>query len=129
MSLKQVGEVEVFSDVGKGKSGTGGKGKGKQLKQKGVGKVLEGESGVGTSVEGCSDIRDKIIGAIQGMREGLPQLDERLAELERYVEEHSEAECKKRVSEVLTDISSFARPFHLWCDSRGIFGKCVRVGW
>ena len=44
------------------------------------------------------------------MKEGLPQLDERLAELERYVEEHPEAKCKKRVAEVLTDIFSFASP-------------------
>ena len=73
--------------------------------------MLEGESGVGTSGEGSTDIRDKIIGAFQGMREGLPQLDERLAELERYVEEeHLEAKCKKRVAEVLTDISSFTSP-------------------
>ena len=91
-------------------SGMGGKGKGKQLKQKGKSKVLEGKSGVGASGEGHSDIRDKIIGAIQGMREGLPQLDERLAELKRYVEEQWEAECKKRVVEVLTDVSSFASP-------------------
>ena len=60
---------------------------------------------------GHSDIRDKIIGAIQGMVEGLPQLDERLAELEGYVEEErSEAECRKKVAEILTDISSFASP-------------------
>ena len=73
--------------------------------------MLEGESGVGTSGEGCSDIGDKIIRAIQGMRESLPQLDERLAELEWYVEEeHSEAECTKKVAEVLMDISSFASP-------------------
>ena len=45
------------------------------------------------------------------MREGLPQLDERLAELERYVEEeHSEGDCKKTVMEVLSNISSFASP-------------------
>ena len=73
--------------------------------------MLEGELGVGTSWEGHLDIRDKIIGAIQGMRKGLPQLDERLAELEQYVEEeHSEAECRKKVAEVLMDISSFASP-------------------
>ena len=75
--------------------------------------MLEGELGVGTSGEGRSDIRDKIIGAIQGM-EGLHWLDERLTELERYVEEEqSEAKCKKRVAEVLTDISSFAKPLPL----------------
>ena len=57
------------------------------------------------------DIRDEIIGAVQGMREGLPWLHERLAELERYVEEeHSAAKCRKRVAEVLTDISSFGSP-------------------
>ena len=73
--------------------------------------MLESESGVGTSGQGHLDIRDKIIGAIQGMREGLPWLDERIAELERYVEEEdSEAKYKKRVAEVLTDISSFASP-------------------
>ena len=45
------------------------------------------------------------------MREGLPWLDERLAELERYVEEeHSEVDCKKRVTEMLSDISNFASP-------------------
>ena len=49
-----------------------GKGKGKQLKPEGKGKVLEGELGLGTSGEGHSDIRDKIIGTIQGMREDLP---------------------------------------------------------
>ena len=73
--------------------------------------MLEGESGVGTSGEGHLDIRNKIIGAIQGMREGLPLLDDRLAELEQYVEEeHSEAEYRKKVAEVLMDISSFAKP-------------------
>ena len=30
--------------------------------------MLEGESGVGTSGEGHSDIRDKLIGPSQGMR-------------------------------------------------------------
>ena len=45
------------------------------------------------------------------MREGLPQLDKRLAELEKYVEqEHSEGDCKKRVAELLNDIFSFASP-------------------
>ena len=102
--------MQGFSDVGKGKSGIDGKGKGKQMKQRGKGKVLEGELGVGTSGEGHLDIRNKIIGAIQGMREGLPWLDERLAELEWYVEEHSEAECLKWVAKVLMDISSFASP-------------------
>ena len=34
--------------------------------------MLEGELGVGTSWKGHSDIRDKIIGAMQEMREGLP---------------------------------------------------------
>ena len=73
--------------------------------------MLEGELVVGTSGKVHSDTKDKIIGAIQGMWEGLPQLDERLAELERYVEEeHTEAECKWRVVEMLTDISSFASP-------------------
>ena len=86
--------------------------------------MLEGELGVGTSGEGHLDIRDKIIWAIQGMREGSPWLDERLAELERYVEEHSEAECKKRVADVLNDISSFASPISaLVGGSRGIFGN------
>ena len=70
--------------------------------------------GVGTSGEGYLDIRDRIIGAIQGMRKGLPQLDERLAELERYVEEeHSEAKIKKRVVEVLTSPVLLA-PFQPW---------------
>ena len=56
------------------------------------------------------DIRGKIIGAVQGMWEGLPWLNERLAELEQYVEKQSEAECTKRLVEVLMDISSFASP-------------------
>ena len=46
------GDMQGFSDVGKGKNGTAGKGKGKQLKPKGKGKVLEGELGVETSGEG-----------------------------------------------------------------------------
>ena len=109
MCQRSRGDMQEFSDVGKGKSGMAGKGKGNQMKPKGKSKVLEGESGVGTSGKECSDIRDKIIGAIHGMREGLPWLDERLAELERYVEEeHSEGDCKNRVMEVLSDISSFA---------------------
>ena len=82
-----------------------------------VKQVMVAEAEVGGGKGSCQgegghlDIRDKIIGAIQGMGDGLPQLDERLAELERYVEEeHSEAECKTRVAEVLTDSSSFASP-------------------